>query len=153
MQDINSKLNVVFSLLVDHVKFGERIEAASKIQLFESFVTLGKRWKRFRCWWDDAEGEKASSGASDALLLLPVGKSGETSQVPQPTCFWTFKSDVDPVWFKPYLIIVTGTTPRCPCKFFLPGVIFTRLNAKNLPFYSIIWHTVFNETPCILYTV
>ena len=87
MQDINSKLNVVFSLLVDHVKFGERIEAASKIQMFESFVTLGKRWKRwnrwFRCWWDDAEGEKASSGASDALLLLPVGKSGETSQVPQ----------------------------------------------------------------------
>ena len=31
-----------------------------------------------------------------------------------------------------------GRHGRCPCKFFLPGVIFSRLNAKNLPFYSII---------------
>ena len=41
-----------------------------------------------------------------------------------------------------------GRHGRCPCRFFLPGVIFSRLNAKNLPFYSIIWHTVFNATPC-----
>ena len=31
-----------------------------------------------------------------------------------------------------------GRHGRCPCKFFLPGVIFSRLNAKNLPFYSVI---------------
>ena len=36
------------------------------------------------------------------------------------------------------------------CKFFLPGVNFSRLNAKNLPFNCIIWHTVCNATQCII---
>ena len=30
------------------------------------------------------------------------------------------------------------------CKFFLPGVNFSRLNAKNLLFNCIMWHTVYN---------
>ena len=35
--------------------------------------------------------------------------------------------------------ICHGRHGRRPCKFFLPGVKFSRLNAKNLPFYTMAY--------------
>ena len=69
---------------------------------------------------------------------------------------WIFFSQVDNSWMeliKAIPDICHGRHGRRPCKFSLPGVNFSRLNAKNLPFYCIIWHTGCNATWCIIYLV
>ena len=38
---------------------------------------------------------------------------------------------------------------RCPCNFFLAGVNFSRCNAKDWPFYCMIWDTLYNITQCV----
>ena len=38
--------------------------------------------------------------------------------------------------------ICHGRRGRCPCKIFLAGVNFSRCNAKDWPFYCMIWDTL-----------